>query len=171
MWVAKFVMSRASADTSRANRSIIAAEIRRSISTRSASDTARIASQNRRWSNASGATRAIRSPTVVAHQSANAAFEHGATTRPSVANAGYVPTDAPASARREPTTASTIATTSSSPSTSHTAATSPNGRCRTRSGSSACSRAAIAASISAAVPGYRSDTRLGLPSTRAISRR
>src|SRR5580658_9608335 len=51
------------------------------------------------------------------------------------------------------------------------AATSPNARCRVRSGSAAVSRAAIAAAISAAVPRYRSETIFGRPSTRAISRR
>ena len=53
----------------------------------------------------------------------------------------------------------------------HAAATSPNARCRVRSGSTAASRASSSASISAAVPRYRSDTIFGLPSTRAISRR
>ena len=51
------------------------------------------------------------------------------------------------------------------------AATSPNARCRVRSGSAAASRASSSASISAAVPRYRSDTSFGLPSTQPISRR
>ncbi len=53
----------------------------------------------------------------------------------------------------------------------HAAATSPNARCRVRSGSAAASRVPAAAAMSAAVPRYRSETIFGLPSTRAISRR
>ena len=58
-----------------------------------------------------------------------------------------------------------------SSSTPQAAATSPNARCRVRSGRTAASRASTAAAISAAVPRYRSETIFGLPSTRAISRR
>ncbi len=61
--------------------------------------------------------------------------------------------------------------TPSSSSMPHAAATSPNARCRVRCGITAASRASSIASISAAVPRYRSDTIFGLPSTRAISRR
>src|SRR5271165_2176001 len=52
-----------------------------------------------------------------------------------------------------------------------TAATSPKARCRVRSGSTAASRASSSASISAAVPRYRSETSFGLPSAQPISRR
>ena len=51
------------------------------------------------------------------------------------------------------------------------AATSPNARCRVRSGSAAAPAPSIAAAMSAAVPRNRSETIFGLPSTRAISRR
>ncbi|MDJ0346495.1 hypothetical protein QMK19_36480 [Streptomyces sp. H10-C2] len=80
-------MSSASADTSRLNPSIMRKVIRRSISASADSGTFRIASQNRRWSSAAAGTRVIRSAAVVAHQSANAAFEQGATTRFSAASA------------------------------------------------------------------------------------
>ena len=85
-----------------------------------------MASQNRRWSVAATPTLVNRGPAVPAHQSANAIFEHGATTRFSVANARYVPTDAPASARRGPHTASTASATPSRCKIPQTAATSPN---------------------------------------------
>src|SRR5258707_4135812 len=51
------------------------------------------------------------------------------------------------------------------------AATSPNGRWRVRSGRISRSRASSRASISAAVPRYRSEVIFGLPSTQPISRR
>src|SRR6266542_2815805 len=51
------------------------------------------------------------------------------------------------------------------------AATSPNARCRVRSGMICRSRASSSASISAAVPTYRSATIFGRPPTRAISRK
>src|SRR6266536_4409230 len=51
------------------------------------------------------------------------------------------------------------------------AATSPNARCRVRSGMICRSRASSSASISAAVPTYRSETIFGRPPTRAISRK
>src|SRR6266508_2057496 len=51
------------------------------------------------------------------------------------------------------------------------AATSPNARCRVRSGMICRSRASSSASIWAAVPTYRSETTFGRPPTRAISRR
>ncbi len=107
----------------------------------------------------------------MAHQSAYAFFDRGATSLPSAANARYVPTDAPASDRRAPTTSSITPATSRSVSNDHTAATSPNARCRVRSGTIPASAASIAFTMSAADPRYRSDTIFGLPSTRAISRR
>src|SRR5258708_23433225 len=51
------------------------------------------------------------------------------------------------------------------------AATSPNARWRVRSGRISRSRASSRASISAAVPRYRSEVIFGLPSTQPISRR
>src|SRR6266498_3350489 len=51
------------------------------------------------------------------------------------------------------------------------AATSPNARCRVRSGMICRSRASSSASIWAAVPTYRSETIFGRPPTRAISRK
>ena len=112
-----------------------------------------------------------RSAAVVFHQSAKAAFEHGATSRFSAASARYVPADAPASARRAPVTSLMIAATPRSRRTPQAAATSPNARWRVRSGSTAASLASSSASMSAAVPRYRSETSLGLPSTQPISRR
>jgi hypothetical protein len=112
-----------------------------------------------------------RSPAVVRHQSANASFEHGATSRFSAASARYVPALAPASERRAPHASSMIAATPSSAIIPHAAATSPNARCRVRSGMAAASRASSSAPISAAVPRYRSEIILGLPSTQPISRR
>ena len=64
-----------------------------------------------------------------------------------------------------------IAATPRSASSPHAAATAPKSRCRVRSGSIACSRASSSASMSAAVPRYRSETIFGLPSTQPISRR
>ena len=74
-------------------------------------------------------------------------------------------------AGRGPAASSMIAATPSSSSMPQAAATSPNARCRVRSGSAAAPRPSTAAAISAAVPRYRSETIFGLPSTRAISRR
>jgi len=112
-----------------------------------------------------------RSAAVLFHQSANARLEQGSTSRPNAARARNVPTEAPASARRAPTTSSIVATTPRPTITPHTAATSPNARCRVRSGSTAASRASSNAVMSATDPRYRSDTIFGLPSTHAISRR
>jgi hypothetical protein len=145
-------MSNATADVSSPNSAIIRAETRRSISTSSSWLTAAIASQNRRWSSTRVGTLTNRSAAVVAHQSAKPSFEHGSTTRFSVANARYVPTLAPAPERRAPTTSSTIDTSPSRCSTPHTAATSPKARCRVRSGSDAASRASNAAAMSVAEP-------------------
>src|SRR5271165_5361203 len=64
-----------------------------------------------------------------------------------------------------------IAATPRSRRTPQAAATSPKARWRVRSGSTAASRASSSASISAAVPRYRSETSFGLPSTQPISRR
>src|SRR5271169_1199164 len=64
-----------------------------------------------------------------------------------------------------------IAATPSSSSMPQAAATSPKAKCRVRSGMTAASRASSSASMSAAVPRYRSETSLGLPSTQPISRR
>ena len=82
-----------------------------------------------------------------------------------------MPTEAPASDRRDPTTSSIVSTTPSRVMMPHAAATSPNARCRVRSGMIAVSRAASSAAMSAADPKYRSLTSFGLPSTHAISRR
>ncbi len=112
-----------------------------------------------------------RSAAVLFHQSANASFEHGATSRFSAASTRYVPALAPASARRLPAASSMIPAMPRSVSIPQAAATSPNARCRVRSGSTAASRASSSASISAAVPRYRSDTSFGLPSAQPISRR
>jgi hypothetical protein len=74
-------------------------------------------------------------------------------------------------AGRGPAAASMTAITPGASSMPWAAATSPNARCRVRSGSAAASRPSAAAAISAAVPRYRSEIIFGLPSTRAISRR
>ena len=74
-------------------------------------------------------------------------------------------------AGRGPAASSMMAAIPRSSRTPQAAATSPNARCRVRSGSAAASRPSTAAAISAAVPRYRSETILGLPPTRAISRR
>ena len=87
MNVAKFVISRATDEQSSPNactaRSAIAAL---ACSSRSRV-TACIASQNRRWSSTVPGTRVNRGAAVLAHQSANPSFEHGATTRFSAASA------------------------------------------------------------------------------------
>src|SRR6266705_5659746 len=64
-----------------------------------------------------------------------------------------------------------IAATPRSRRTPQAAATSPNARWRVRSGSTAASLASSSASMSAAVPRYRSETSFGLPSAQPISRR
>ncbi len=89
---------------------------------------------------------------VVFRQSANAALEHGAASPPSAASARYVPVDSGCPAGRGPAASSMAWTTPSSSSTPHAAATSPNARCRVRSGIAAASRASSSASISAALP-------------------
>jgi hypothetical protein len=126
--VAKFVMSSTSPDTSIENVPTMAATMRRSISSRSSSPVASIASQNRRWSSAAAGRCTKRSSAVFAHHSGKASFEQGPATRLRVAKAMQVPTEAAASARRAPTTSSTISATRSRRSISHTAATSPKER-------------------------------------------
>src|SRR5713226_1571509 len=64
-----------------------------------------------------------------------------------------------------------IAATPRPSSSPQAAATSPKPRCRVRSGMTAASRASSSASMSAALPRYRSETIFGLPSTQPISRR
>lgn len=58
-----------------------------------------IASQNLRWSRTAAGILVNRGAAVLAHQSLNPGFEHGATTRFSAARARYVPVLAPASPR------------------------------------------------------------------------
>jgi hypothetical protein len=87
MKVTKFVMSNASADRSRSNSLTIRAVIVRSAAISMASSRASIASQKLRWSQAGAPTLVNRGPAVVTHQSANASFEQGATTRFAIANA------------------------------------------------------------------------------------
>jgi len=81
MNVAKFVMSSAIPDNPSSNSPAIATARRRSISASASASTACIASQNRRWSSAAAGNRTQRSAAALAHQSANASFERGATTR------------------------------------------------------------------------------------------
>src|SRR5271169_626593 len=171
MNVAKLVMSSATEDTSTPADCTIFTAIFWLISSSCSRVTACIASQNRRWSSEVAGILVNRSAAVVFHQSANPAFEHGATSRFSAASARYVPADAPASERRDPAASSMTAATPRSCRTPQAAATSPKARCRVRSGSTAASRASSSASISAAVPRYRSETSLGLPSAQPISRR
>src|SRR5713226_3361194 len=64
-----------------------------------------------------------------------------------------------------------IPATPSSASIPQAAATPPKARWRVRSGSTAASRASSSASMSAAVPRYRSEIIFGRPSTQPISRR
>ena len=87
MKVAKFVMSNASPDRSRPNSVTIAVLIARSAAASLSVSRASMASQNRRWSVAATGSLVNRGPAVVAHQSAKASFEHGATTRLAVASA------------------------------------------------------------------------------------
>src|SRR5664280_2469529 len=140
-------MSRATEDTSNANISIIRTASRWEISSSSVRLTPRMASQNLRWSSTEDAIFVNRSAAMPLHQSANAAFEHGATTLFKAANARNVPTEAPASARRAPTTSSTTPATSRRVSIPQTAATSPNPRCRVRSGIAAAMDAQDAAAM------------------------
>src|SRR6266511_3656064 len=70
-----------------------------------------------------------------------------------------------------PAAASMMPATPRSSSIPQAAATSPNARYRVRSGMICRSRASSSASISAAVPTYRSETIFGRPPTRAISRK
>ena len=130
-----------------------------------------MASQNFRWSSTWLLILVNRSPAVPAQKSAKPILEPGCTSRPNAANARYVPTEAPASARRGPTTASITPATSNSVSIDQAAATSPNRRCFVRCGRVPASARSSAASISAAEPRYRSETIFGLPSTQPISRR
>src|SRR6266702_2292399 len=104
-------------------------------------------------------------------QWAKACLEQGSTTRLSTASARYVPGDSAKPGGRAPALASMTAATPRSVNSPHTAATAPKSRCRVRSGSMVCSRASSNASISAAVPTYRSEIIFGLPSTQPISRR
>src|SRR5260370_23681726 len=145
--------------------------IRRLSSSRSSRLTACIASQNRRWPSALALTLVNRSAAVVFRQSPKASLEPGATSRFSAASVRYVPADAPASDRRAPATPSMIPATPSPASSPQAAATSPNARWRVRSGNTAASRASSSASMSAALPRYRSEIIFGLPPTQPISRR
>ena len=112
-----------------------------------------------------------RSAAVVRHQSANPRLEQGSTTRFSAASARYVPGDSGSPGGLAPVSSSMIAAAPRPASSPHAAATAPKSRCRVRSGSICPSRASSSASISAAVPTYRSETIFGLPSTQPISRR
>ena len=151
MKVAKLVMSSDTDEQSSPNTSTIRVATRAEICSSASASTACIASQNRRWSSAEAAIRVNRSPAVVFHQSANPRFEHGSTTRLAAASARYVPTDSGSPGGRA-TTSSTAPATSRRVSIPHTAARSPNHRCRVRAGSIASAWACIAAAISAAVP-------------------
>jgi len=126
-----------------------------------------MASQNLRWSSADAPILVNRSPAVVFHQSANPLLNTGpppgsappASDRPQASAAGPArPAHAGRSARPRP----------GRPTGPTPPRRAPKARCRVRSGSTAASRASNSASISAAVPRYRSDTIFGLPSTRAI---
>ena len=152
MKVAKLVMSSDTDEQSSPNTSTHPRrDPRRDLLRVPSASTACIASQNRRWSSAEAAIRVNRSPAVVFHQSANPRFEHGSTTRLAAASARYVPTDSGSPGGRA-TTSSTAPATSRRVSIPHTAARSPNHRCRVRAGSIASAWACIAAAISAAVP-------------------
>ena len=93
MKVAKLVMSSATEETSTPEDCTIRTAIVRLIFSSCLRVTACIASQNRRWSSAGAGILVNRAAAVVFHQSANAAFEHGATSRFSAASARYVPVD------------------------------------------------------------------------------
>ena len=85
--VAKFVMSSTRPERSIENVPTMAETMRRSISWRSSSPIASIASQKRRWSSAPAGRRSHRSQAVLSHQSEKASFEQGSTTRFKVARA------------------------------------------------------------------------------------
>ncbi len=85
--VAKFVMSSTSPERSIEKVSTIPATMRRSISARSSSPIASIASQKRRWPSAAGERRSHRSPAVFCHHWEKASFEQGSTTRFKAASA------------------------------------------------------------------------------------
>lgn len=87
MKVAKLVMSSATEETSTPLTSINRSAIVWPIRSNCCAVTACMASQNRRWSRARAPILVNRSAAVDFHQSANAAFEHGATSRFSAANA------------------------------------------------------------------------------------
>ena len=80
-------MSNATLEVSRSNILIIRVASRVEISCRASPSTACMASQNLRWSSTLPLIRVNRSAAVVAHQSAKAFFDRGATSRPSAANA------------------------------------------------------------------------------------
>ena len=170
MKVAKFVMSSATDEQSSPNAPTARCAIAPLACSSCSSVTECIASQNRRWSRTVPGTPVNRGAAVLAHQSANPSFEHGATTRFSAASARYVPADAPASARRGPAASSISAATPRSSSTPHAAATAPKSLCWVRSGSPR-PPPRIAAASSSAVPRYSCETIRGLPSTRADSTR
>ena len=169
MNVAKLVISSATEDTSTPADRTIRTAIFSLICSSCSAVTACIASQNRRWSSAVAPILVNRSPAVVFHQSANAALEHGATSRFSAASARYVPVDSGCPAGRGPVTWSIMPATPRSSSMPHAAATAPNSLCLVRSGRPSPPR--IAAASSSAVPRYSCETILGLPSTRADSTR
>ena len=80
-------MSNATLEVSRSNTAIIRAASRAEISCNASPSTRCIASQNLRWSSTLGLIRVNRSAAVVAHQSAKALLDPGATSRPNAANA------------------------------------------------------------------------------------
>ena len=87
MKVAKLVISSATDDTSAPETRTTLAAIFSDACSSCSRLIACIASQNRRWSSALAGILVNRSAAVVFHQSANAAFEHGATSRFSAASA------------------------------------------------------------------------------------
>ena len=145
-------MSSANAEMSTPKEVTTRAAMACSMAARSSRVIACIASQNRRWSSTAALILVNRSAAVVFHQSANARLEQGSTSRFIAASASKVPTEAPASDRRAPATSSITSTTPSRWMNPHTAATSPNARCRVRSGRTASSRASSSASMSTAEP-------------------
>ena len=84
-------MSRATDEQSGPASPTIRSAIRPLIWSRSSSVTTCIASQNLRWSRTAAGIFVNRGAAVLAHQSLNPGFEHGATTRFSAARARYVP--------------------------------------------------------------------------------
>ena len=111
-----------------------------------------------------------RSAAVDFHQSANPAFEHGATSRFSAASARYVPVDSGCPAGAGPATSSMMPDTPRFSSTLHAAATAPNSLCLVLSGRPS-PPPRIAAASSSAVPRYSWEMIRGWPSTRADSTR